>query len=205
MAYMIPYIVLAALIMAIIPKMAPGISPHQKVEPLGNTQNMITCHSPDPTCVWLDSNHVSQTESKLNIRHCNSAYGKTPGMWSVTSTTHNMEVEGAGIAAADRLIEFLAIVMMMLTILTLTLAILLIMCWACNRAHIRDYVMRWATGQRSNRLVAVPNMHFVSTFEHEGEADNSEHETMSDTTMSEDQVSRYVPEQEEQVQPQDSQ
>ena len=124
-------------------------------------------------------------------------------MWSVISTTHNMEGEGAGTAAADRLIEFLAIVMMMLTILTLTLAILLIMCWVFNRAHIRDHVMRWARGQRSNRAVAAPNIHFVSTFEHEGEADDSEQEAMSDE-MSEDQVSN-VPEQEEHAQPQDSQ
>ena len=124
-------------------------------------------------------------------------------MWPV-NTTHDMEVEGAGAAAADKLIEFLAILMLMLTILTLTLAISLIICWVFNRTHIRDRVMRWARGQRSNRAVAVPNIHFVSTFEHEGEADDSEQEAMSDATMSEDQVSN-VPEQEEQVQPQDSQ
>ena len=189
---MMVYILCIVLATLAIISMSPGISFYKKVEPLGNS-----CHSPGPACVWVGSN---QTESQLNIGHCNSAYGKTPGMWPV-NTTHDMEMEGAGAAAADKLIEFLAILMLMLTILTLTLAISLIICWVFNRTHIRDRVMRWTRGQRSNRAVAVPNIHFISTSEHEGESD-SEQEAMSDE-MNEVQVSNVL--REEHAQPQDRQ
>ena len=98
-----------------------------------------------------------------------SAHGKYPDTETV-DTMPVMEVEAG--PAMDKLIEFLAIMMLAISGIALGMTIGMVACWAWNSEYLRSYLRALFTrSQHSNNPVPAPT---VSTHEDDDESDDDD-------------------------------
>ena len=189
---MIPLILLT-LTLGIIGLVVLGIPAHQEHWVLKNTGkvNISRCSSPEFPPAWLDdiiekdrtASQVRQGEGKQNnsfmgrIRVlCNSANGKYPGIDTVLTTPPSMEVQGSTAPPLNKLVEFLAIITLVLSGIALALTLIVVLCWALNSKYLRNYLRGLFTGQwhgNPNNALPTPSMVSIHGGDHEGESEGS--------------------------------
>ena len=139
---MMPLILLATLTLGIFGLVVSGIPAHQEHGVLKNTGkvNISRCSSTEFPPAWHNdikekdraaASWVRQAEGKQNnsfmrqIRVlCNSANGKYPGIDTVLTTPPSTEVQGSTAPALNKLVEFLAIITLVLSGIALALTLI---------------------------------------------------------------------------------